>query len=252
MKKQTIFSIILGCLILIGVIIFLKYNGNSTTDQLVEPVQNQSTTTVSGVVNTNTSVKPSPISMAPSKDLWTTFAQYLDRAANHDISGVASLSFGLSETCKDPKQQKECFAKMDLVREIGSQLKQEDFVHKAEDGKQAILATNIRRPNTENELVAARSTILFTKDAQGYPKILALNPNEMWTLQKNKASTTAELEARMQSFILDSDQDGVTDNLENCIFPENILQVTCKKTDPLKRDSNGDGWWDGIEPLLTQ
>lgn len=184
--------------------------------------------------------------------LWSTFALYLARAHDHDIEGVKELSFELSDTCKDPKQKTECYKKMDTVYDIGSKLKQEDFTHIVEDAKQGILSTNVRRPDTVNNLIAVKQVIFFTKDAQGNPKVLALNPNEMWQVVRNKASTTAELEAKLASLVRDFDEDGASDELENCIFPDNILPVMCKKTNPQKKDSIGDGWWDGIRPMINQ
>lgn len=251
--KKILIAVIICVVIFIGVFTLLKKKENSLQNQnatTTSQAQISETSSTQQVATTNNTVVNGQT--LEKKNLWDTFALYLSKAADHDIPGVAALSFELSDTCKDEKLKKECFAKMDAVHEIGSQLKQEDFVNIWEDKKQAILSTVIRRPNTENALIAARSTIIFTKDAQGNPKLLALNPNEMWQLQKNKASTTAELETKMLSFFEDSDQDGVSDNLENCIFPDNVLPIACKKTNPKVKDSNGDGWWDGIEPLIAQ
>jgi len=46
-----------------------------------------------------------------------------------------------------------------------------------------------------------------------------------------------------QDRIRDTDKDGLTDFNERC---ESGFS-NCIKTDPLDRDSDDDGWWDGIE-----
>lgn len=242
-------------LISVGILIgaYGLYKSRAPISPKEEAVGNVVSTSTGVVVKseTKTNRAGTPQASAP-RDLWSTFALYLARAHDHDIAGVAELSYALSDTCKDPKQKAECYKKMDTVYDIGSTLKQEDFTHSVEDSKQGILSTDIRRPDTVNTLVAIKQVIYFTKDAQGNPKLLALNPNEMWQVERNKASSTAELEAKLAGLTKDSDEDGASDELENCIFPDNILQISCKKTNPLKKDSNGDGWWDGIRPLITQ
>ena len=60
--------------------------------------------------------------------------------------------------------------------------------------------------------------------------------------------TATEIETEIKKFSLDSDQDGLTDEDETCIskrFSE------CVKTDPNKRDTNGDGWWDPFGDLMN-
>ncbi len=59
-----------------------------------------------------------------------------------------------------------------------------------------------------------------------------------------------QIEAELQAMILDSDKDGLTDMKENC-GGSMMGNKTCVKTNPNKDDSDGDGWWDGIDPMVN-
>lgn len=249
-RAQGIIAMVVSMGVLLSVYFF--YTNTAETPIIPEDTFATSTNNIIGNVNNTSKQNSAGNKTQQSRDLWSTFSLYLARAQDHDIQGVGELSFTLSDVCKDPKTKNECYKKMDTVYGVGSALKQEDFTHIVEDGKQGILSTDIRRLDTTSALVAIKQVIYFTKDAKGNPKLLALNPNEMWQIARNTASTTAELEAKLQSLIRDTDEDGVSDELENCIYPDNILQVSCKKTNPQKKDSIGDGWFDGIRPMVTQ
>ena len=49
--------------------------------------------------------------------------------------------------------------------------------------------------------------------------------------------------------LVDSDEDGIVDKDEKC---EGAAQYDprCTKTDPNKKDTDGNGWWDGIDAQL--
>lgn len=219
----------------------------------------KSTTTIEAPVSNATSsplvsveaVKDEGSGSTP-KSLWSFFQEYLTYAKNHDKAGLASLSYAVSDTCADPKQEKECFLKMDAVYVVGSKLKQNDFVNVMEDGKQAILSTNFVRIDSETELVATKAVIMFIKDEKGSPRLAALKPNEMWTVKRTSTSTVSLLEAKLQAMLLDTDKDGLTDEIEECVFPDNYIVFACEKTDPTKKDSNGNGYWDSFELYLSR
>lgn len=185
-------------------------------------------------------------------DLWVIFSQYIERAKQHDLAGLSGYSFYLSDVCKDPKQKNECFAKMDALVEAARPLVQKDFVNEWKDNKQAIFSTNFIPHNGGIDLGYARSIIVFGKDKDNRYKILSLNPQQLWQIKRNAASSTEEVEKKLSLMIKDTDQDGVTDEFENCIFPENLLVMSCTKSDPKKRDTNGDGWWDGVEMYIQK
>jgi hypothetical protein len=186
------------------------------------------------------------------KTLWKVFEQYLVYAKNHDKVALATLSYKVSDTCADSKQEKECFEKMDAVYAIGSKLKQGDFVNVLEDDKQAILSTNYTRVTSETELSATKAVIVFIKDDKGNPKLASLKPNETWVVNRTSTSTVSALETKLEGMLVDTDNDGKTDELELCIFPNNYVVFSCEKTDPTKKDSNTNGYWDGVESYLSK
>lgn len=75
-------------------------------------------------------------------EAWSTFQKYLEFAKNHDLEGVKSLSYQMSETCLDPKREEECFKIMDNVYNISTFLSLDQFKHTRSDGRQAIMYTD--------------------------------------------------------------------------------------------------------------
>lgn len=185
-------------------------------------------------------------------NLWDSYAGYLDAARRNDVNDLAKYAYTLSDTCKDAKLQKECNEKMNAVYTLGSKLREADFVNVWEDSKQGILSTNLTRVDTDRDYGYSKSYILFAKDSSGNPKLISLKPNEEWRVKKNPASTTAELLKGLEDLVKDTDMDGLTDQIEKCIFADNMLVVSCEESNPNKRDSDGDGYWDGIGFLIPK
>jgi hypothetical protein len=61
-----------------------------------------------------------------------------------------------------------------------------------------------------------------------------------------------EARKRLEADILDTDRDGVTDRMERCDLPPTMQWMQCTQTDPNKRDSKGDGWWDGMRQFVIR
>jgi len=244
---------LIALILVAGLFFFFKPKPTTSIEQ---PVQSGS----SGEPSSDSVVKESDprlvtkgtSSNPASKTPWAVFEQYLTYAKNHDRVALASLSYKVSDTCADPKQEKECFAKMDAVYEVGSKLKQNDFVNVLEDDKQAILSTNFTRVNSDSELRATKAVIMFIKDDSGNPKLASLKPNEIWVVGRTSTSTVSILEAKLQAMLVDTDKDGLTDELERCVFPDNYVVFACEKTNPAKKDTNGNGYWDSVEAYLSR
>jgi len=242
---------------MVGLFFFFKPKPTTSIEQ---PAQNApsillaSDSTAKETSPTNGVAKVTDSNRAPknSKTLWTVFEQYLVYAKNNDKASLATLSYKVSDACADPKQEKECFAKMDAVYEIGSKLKENDFVNILEDSKQAILSTNVTRIDSDSELGATKATIIFIKDDKGNPRLAALKPNETWVINRTSTSTVSTLEAKLEATLKDTDNDGKTDELERCVFPDNYVVFACEKTDPTKKDSNANGYWDSVESYLSK
>jgi hypothetical protein len=62
----------------------------------------------------------------------------------------------------------------------------------------------------------------------------------------NGNSTAVEVTSRLQALVKDTDKDSTPDQTELCVG-ELAQREECVKTDPAKRDTDNDGWWDGIE-----
>ncbi|OHA88664.1 MAG: hypothetical protein A2741_02195 [Candidatus Zambryskibacteria bacterium RIFCSPHIGHO2_01_FULL_43_27] len=189
----------------------------------------------------------SPSVALTKEDLWKTWTQYLTFAKDKNIEGVKSLSYQVSESCAKPELKKECEEKMLAVYTAGIAMNEKGFTKAFIDSKQAILKTEVRVEEKDESFVATEGQIVFAVNSSGKMSLLHLDPAQIWTVRKNNASTTAELKARLSLFTKDSDLDGLSDDLERCIFPDDWIVFVCNETNPIKRDSDNDGWWDGVE-----
>ncbi len=206
-------------------------------------------------VDTQDSTNVSQVQSSPQnsvRGMWTTFSNYLTAAKTHNIQDLKEYAYALSDVCKDPKQEKACFDKMDAVYAAGSKLQEGDFVIRHEDGKQGILETNLMPISSDTGFGYRKSIIIFVKDGSGNPKLISLKPSEEWRVKRNPASTTAELQKSLEDMVKDTDQDGLTDHIEQCIFADNMLMISCVESNPNKRDSDGDGYWDGVGFLIPK
>ena len=122
-----------------------------------------------------------------------------------------------------------------------AKLNKTDFVNVWRDDKQAILSTNPIRTDTADNYSYDKKQIFFIKDISLW-KVMNLDISA-GSIPK---SWGAEGEKELQSMPIDSDKDGVADRVETCSGAEQY-NSRCVKTDPNNRDTNGNGWWDGIE-----
>ena len=99
-------------------------------------------------------------------------------------------------------------------------LSTETIEHYWKDKKQTIINTN------------SNATIFYIRDSEGNAKILVISTSTYYT----------------EDIPTDTDQDGRYDEDENCTSTYyNIFEEDCIKTDASKRDTDEDGYWDGIE-----
>jgi hypothetical protein len=181
---------------------------------------------------------------------WGVFQSYAAAAKANDLNTLSKLVYKLGPICQDTSKRDECNQIMNGVYVIAGEWKEEDFKNIWWDKKQIILFTDWVKIENEIEGTSMagyqRREIYFTRDSAGHPKILyiSLPVNGVYTFKIGSASST---EARLQTLIADNDQDGVDNELEECMG----TTQGCVKTDPNKRDSNGNGWWDGVERYMT-
>ncbi len=247
--------IIAGVIIVIGAVVFFTHPFKGKAPENVDVVATTTTT-----VNTETkldanktpvvTVKISPEDAKMIKELQDIWNKYLLSAKNHDVKTLASLSYQLSDNCKDlAKTEKQCFEAMDQLATIFAEIKTTDFKIVWFDKKQAVLMTE-QRPTTLDGNPGFKQPRIFFGVKDGAYKLLAIFPD--WGRFANKSMLKAsDIPAFLQKGALDSDKDGFTDMEEDCDSGGGVGSIDgCKKTDPHNRDENRNGWWDGVEAYI--
>lgn len=235
--------------LLIIAFVLLTYFKNKPTDPTISLESIDTVEISSSTVETNT---PNAISADASiKDKsWAVLQKYVEFAKNKNIEGVKSLSYQLTDSCKNystEEEKKDCDARMSTVAFFGGAFAKKDFVHIWSDNRQIILATDFRIEENEEAISKTRSMIYFVIDS-GVIKVLKFDPAKGSIMKKTSEITKEERDRKLLEFTTDADMDGIEDYLEKCL---SISQdSSCIKTDPTKKDSDGDGFWDGIEALF--
>ena len=216
-----------------------------TMEEVLEVNDNKQETINDGQGVMNEAVGVSAV--LTKEDLWKIWIRYLGFAKEKNIEGIKSISYQVSEACTKPELKGECEEKMTAVYTAGSVLRKEDFNNISADSKQAILRTNLKIEETVEAFTATEGKIVFALNPLGKMSLLHLDPAQTWSVRKKTGSTTEEMKTRLYAFSKDTDVDGLSDELEKCIFPDEWIVLACTETNPNKRDSDGDGWWDGVE-----
>lgn len=171
-----------------------------------------------------------------SHDLWLIFEKYRNYFRDPNMSGINSLVYKQEfEDCTEDTE--ECKIFHDLVEFSYQEMikyNESDFSLSWIDDKQAILATPIKKETDKY----SRADMFFVKDNGNY-KILKIG---------GSVSNSNDNE-RLNAMTLDSDNDFITDQDERCEF---IPSSMCKVTDPYNRDTDGDGFWDGIQKEIDE
>jgi len=190
-----------------------------------------------------------PLSNAPKDIAWAVFQKYLGYNKDQNLEGVRSVVYKVASVCDDPKTTIDCKARMNLAYQYGSALKKEDFKNVWSDKKQIILSTDFWTESLKelDQYGRFRSIIFFVKGVDDGWKLLSFSPTQGNATSKGVASQE-EVDARLITYTEDKDQDGMADYIEECIPAE--TKDTCIPTNPRIRDTDGDGWWDGVEALM--
>jgi hypothetical protein len=251
MNTKKILSII-ALILVIGILVILFSNRRnkfsptaSSTPLMAEKIKENNLP--AEVSNPTKSQTPAPVlptvSGTPRDAAWAVFQKYLAYNKSHDLVGVKSMVYKVSAVCASTTVSDECKNRMDSAYSYGSILKKEDFTNVWSDSKQTILATDFKIQE-DNDVIGRNRAIIFFINEAGL-KMLSFSPFKGAVLPK--ASTTREeLISKLISLTADSDQDGVADYDEQCLS----ASQTCVKTDPKMRDTNSNGWWDGVEALM--
>lgn len=236
MKK--ILYILVGLIILGVILFFAKPNPVSPENK------NNFTTT-----KKDNSLIPDftlPFSNDPRDIAWKLFQEYLSYNKARDVEKIRSVVYKISPVCEEKKTIIDCESRMNAAYQYGSNLKKADFENIWEDDKQLILSSNFWEEENDVSIGRFRSIIFFIKDQSGL-KLLSFSPAKGATIQKSDASIE-ELKTRAVRYTEDNDNDGKSDYTEECL--DATPDKTCIKTDPKLRDSDQDGFWDGIQSLF--
>lgn len=188
-----------------------------------------------------------PLSNDIKDKAWEVFQKYLAFNKSKDIEGVRSVVYKIAPVCEDPKLRIDCEGRMGLAYSYGSVLKKESFTNVWSDGKQIILAGDFKVTKQGDDQSRNRSIIFFLVGDDGSIKMLSFSPFSGATTGTGSASQK-EIDDRLIIFTKDTDNDGISDYVEECIPAD--IKNTCVKTDPKNRDTDGDGYWDGVQALM--
>jgi len=238
MNKKVLYSI--GLLVVLGVLlVFIKPNINK--EKTEEEIK---------ISDKKESLLPDftlPFSNDPKDVAWNLFQKYLGFNKTRDFEGVKSVVYKIASVCVDPKTRIDCEARMNAAYQYGSALKKQDFVNVWEDNKQIILATDFWTEEDDKVIGRFRSIIFFIKSDMGELKLLSFSPSKGGATSKGEAGKE-ELDFRIIRYTEDNDNDGKADYTEECLDAKD--QKICIKTDPKIRDTDGDGFWDGVQALF--
>lgn len=233
---------IFGVLIVVFVAFFIIKNPPSSPAVTTEPENNVPKIQIDPIIPDQIL----PLSNNPKDIAWALFQKYLGYNKNKDIEGVRSVVYKIASICEDPKTRIDCEGRMGAAYSYGSALKKEDFTNIWIDEKQIILSTDFKIEEDDSAIGRNRAIIFFIKDESGL-KMLSFSPFKGAVTSKSTASKE-ELNDRLIIYTEDKDEDGIASYQEECLGAKE--GEACVKTNPKIRDTNGNGWWDGVEALM--
>lgn len=235
-----------------GVFAYFKFINPSITKDSNNIVNENSNATIQEIAVTQTPVSTSTKSTTESEpktsnDLWSLLDKSGEALKNKDAVAYNSVTY----TQVKPDEVSQFALISPLLYESHKKINKADYVNKLQDDKQAIYYTNPKREDSASFYSYTQGQIMFIND-KGVWKILLTSPDIGWNMSKAGTSRNPdEIEKYLQSMMLDSDKDGITDLDEKCEGPEGA-DPKCTKTDPNNKDSNGNGLWDGIDKNINQ
>lgn len=183
-----------------------------------------------------TPLAPTPIT-ATHQELWSIIERMKTALSGHDLETVKRLGYKPFPPCTDTAT---CNQLMDFLSAQIKDLRLVDYANQWINDRQAVFTTAVKiAPGTQpNYQTASYSKIFFIKDPV----------SRIWKLLQVASSDSFSdtNKAEVEKAMADSDQDGITDRREACLGAS-AYDSRCQKTDPTKRDTNGNGWWDSIE-----
>ena len=180
------------------------------------------------------------------EEAWETFQKYLASAKDQDLETLKTISYQLGETCRDESKIKECKDLMGNAYFFGSGMEKSSLTELVYDDKQIILFGKYMENISDSMISFQRPIIYFVREGESV-KLLSFNPFQGSFLMRGDIATSTITE-KLAKVTKDTDGDTIPDVIEEC--DEDVPVENCVKTDPSKRDTDGDGFWDSTQALF--
>lgn len=247
MNKKIIFTLLALILIATG-FYFINMRGTTPSEPSITQGENPEQPEGNQPSEPSKSEPLTPEKEVIKNEAWALFQKYLTYNKENNLAGVKNSVYKISDVCDMEVPNQECKDRMQSAYSYGSVLESKEFKNVWYDEKQIILSTDFWTESSE-EMGAYgrfRAIIFFVKDESGNWKMLSFSPFKGSITTSKEFGDNAENQAKIQSE--DVDQDGMADYEEKCLDKN---KTNCAKTDPTRRDSDGDGWWDGVQALRS-
>ncbi|NCN07158.1 hypothetical protein GW933_00530 [Candidatus Falkowbacteria bacterium] len=166
-------------------------------------------------------------------EAYGSFSLYLQCLKNYDKTCLRDLAAKASLDEFNTELDSVNFQQLaDFEYSVLNVYEKSMFVNNWFDNHQLIMNADVQKDIADDQVTYKMRSLKFIKEDNKWKLIGASDIIIGWF---------TDIEA--QDRIRDTDKDGLTDFNERC---ESGFS-NCIKTDPLDRDSDDDGWWDGIE-----
>ncbi len=256
-KISSIISIIIILVLIVSTVFAYKIYKNKT--HLITTDSTEKVNTEMAFENNNVEVVPidninkvdnlenSSNSSLVSSDLWTIYDRMTLALENKDVKSFNAVSY----TQVTPDQASEFSQIAPFLHDQNLKTVKSNYINKWQDEKQAIYSTNPQKDDGTEAYRYKQGIVMFI-NKDGSWKVLSSGTEIGWNvLKKGTNNTAAQIEKELQAMLLDSDKDGLTNQDEICGGAKQY-DTKCIKTDPNKRDTDGNGLWDGIEAALRK
>lgn len=250
-KSRDVHPVILSIVVvlLIGAFVGAYFYMENRKDLPVATESTQIDQSVPNTISTETETKSAAVTTTTTttnkSDLWPVFDKMLIALRDQNISEYNKYSYR-----QVPLDQRSQFSQISSFLYAQSKnISKVNYVNKWQDAKQAIYSTEPKKVDTEKSYSYVQSVVKFIYTNNTW-KVVNVNPEITWSIAKSTNKlTTAEVDAELRAMFLDTDKDGITDVEEKCIGSFQG-DSKCIKTDPNKRDTDGNGLWDGIDASI--
>ncbi len=237
-------KVIILLIIILSLFWFFKNKGEAPNVGIITATTTPTITGTSTPVNKPVPTKDDAVVKSAA---WKVFEAYTKAVELKNINEVKRLSYQISDACLDETMAKECDERMATAYNFAKQFKFEDMKYTAYDNKQIILSGDYFESLDGTSPSFARGALYFVREGIDI-KFLSLNPFLGAIIIREDGEATTTVRDRLIDATEDQDLDYQLDVFERCVGMSAL--PGCVQTDPKKRDTDGDGWWDSIEALF--